>query len=326
MERTWRPDWPCPVGQVLRQHRRGGGDPTYRIDAGGGHWRGIRTPIGPATLHVRALPRDGVVHAEAWGPGEEWVLDAVPALLGADDDPGGFEPRHPVLVDALRHHPHWRIGRTGLLLESLVPAIIEQKVTGKEAFGGFRALVHRYGERAPGPGEELRLWVQPDAATLRGIPSWEWLRMHIDPARSRTVVQAARVAPSLERLIGTDHADADRRLRSLPGIGVWTSAETRVRAMGDPDAVSFGDYHIAKDVGWALTGTPVDDEGLAELLRAVAPAPAAGAGAGRDHGAAPSPARPADVAAHAPAGELTRPGDTQSSGRSGASTASVKRR
>ena len=57
MERRWRPEWPCPVGQVLRQHRRGGGDPTYRIDAGGGHWRGIRTPIGPATLHVRALPR-----------------------------------------------------------------------------------------------------------------------------------------------------------------------------------------------------------------------------------------------------------------------------
>jgi len=267
MERTWRPDWPCPVGQVLRQHRRGGGDPTYRIDAGGGHWRGIRTPTGPATLHVRAVPRDGEVHAEAWGPGEEWALDALPALLGADDDPGGFEPRHPVLVDALRHHPHWRIGRTGLLLESLVPAIIEQKVTGKEAFGGFRALVHRYGERAPGPGEELRLWVQPGATTLRGIPSWEWLRMHIDPARSRTVVQAALVAPSLERLVGTDHGDADRRLRSLPGIGVWTSAETRVRAMGDPDAVSFGDYHIAKDVGWALTGTPVDDAGLAELLR-----------------------------------------------------------
>ena len=149
--------------------------------------------------------------------------------------------------------------------------------------------------------------------------------MHVDPARSRTLVQAARVAPSLERLVGTDHADADRRLRSLPGIGVWTSAETRVRAMGDPDAVSFGDYHIAKDVGWALTGTPVDDEGLAELLRAVASAPAPGAGAGRDHGAAPPPARPADVAADAPAGELTRPG-AQSSGRSGASTASVKRR
>ena len=107
-----------------------------------------------------------------------------------------------MLVDALRHHPHWRIGRTGLLMESLVPAIIEQKVTGKEAFGGFRALVHRYGERAPGPRRPIVGCGCADATTLRAIPSWEWLRMHVDPARSRTLVQAARVAPSLERLVG----------------------------------------------------------------------------------------------------------------------------
>jgi 3-methyladenine DNA glycosylase/8-oxoguanine DNA glycosylase len=36
--------------------------------------------------------------------------------------------------------------------------------------------------------------------------------------------------------------------------------------LGDADAVSFGDYHVAKDIGWALTGSPVDDDGLAELL------------------------------------------------------------
>ena len=98
------------------------------------------------------------------------------------------------------------------------------------------------------------------------VPSWEWLRMHIDPARSRTVVRAAQVAPSLERTAGLPPDEADRRMRSLPGIGVWTSAEVRFRAHGDADAVSFGDYHIAKNVGWALTGREVDDDGLAELL------------------------------------------------------------
>jgi 3-methyladenine DNA glycosylase/8-oxoguanine DNA glycosylase len=40
----------------------------------------------------------------------------------------------------------------------------------------------------------------------------------------------------------------------------------RARALGDPDAVSFGDYHVAKDIGWALTGTPVDDDALETLL------------------------------------------------------------
>ena len=264
--RDWRPDWPCPVGLVLAQHRRGGGDPTYRVDEAGRIWRGIRTPAGPATLCIASRPRDGVVHADAWGDGAAWVLESLPAMLGADDDPSAFEARHPVLEEALRLHPHWRIGRTNLLMESLVPAIVEQKVTGKEAFAGFRTLVHFYGERAPGPGADLRLWVQPDPGTLRRIPSWEWLRLHVDPARSRTIAQAASLATSLERIVGLDHAEADRRLRTLPGVGVWTSAEARVRAMGDPDAVSFGDYHVAKDIGHALTGSPVDDEGLAELL------------------------------------------------------------
>ena len=45
----------------------------------------------------------------------------------------------------------------------------------------------------------------------------------------------------------------------------------RSRALGDADAVSFGDYHVAKDIGWALTGKPVDDEQLAVLLEPYRP-------------------------------------------------------
>lgn len=263
--RVWRPHWPCQAGPALAAHRRGGGDPTYRQD-GDRHWRGIRTPAGPATLAVEARPRDGAVHAEAWGPGADWALDAVPALLGAEDDVAGFEPRHPLVEEAWRRYGHWRIGRSGLVMEALVPAIIEQKVTGQEAFAGFRMLVHRYGERAPGPGRERRLWVQPDAATIRRIPSWEWLRMHVDPARSRTLVSAARVADSLERTVGLPGDEVERRLTSLPGIGVWTAAEVRQRAHGDADAVSFGDYHVAKDLGWAVAGRDFDDDEMAEFL------------------------------------------------------------
>ena len=268
--REWRPEWPCPVGSVLGVHRRGAGDPTYRIDRhadGDTHWRGIRTPDGPTTLAVRARPGDGVVHAEAWGPGAAWVLDSLPALLGAEDDVRGFDPRlHPLVAEGWRRYAHWRLGRTGLVMESLVPAIIEQKVTGQEAFAGFRMLVHRYGERAPGPGPDLKLWVQPDPATLRRVPSWEWLRMHVDPARSRALVSAARVADALERTTGLPGGEVERRLTSLPGIGVWTAAEVRQRAHGDPDAVSFGDYHVAKDLGWAVAGRPFSDDEMAEFL------------------------------------------------------------
>ncbi|MEJ7831697.1 MAG: DNA-3-methyladenine glycosylase 2 family protein [Nocardioides sp.] len=267
--RVWRPSWPCPAVSILHQQRRGRSDPTFRVEGSGpaaGVWRGLRTPDGPATLLVTPRPRDAEVYAEAWGPGADWALASVPDLLGAADDWSGFEPRHPVLAEAQRAHPHARLGRSGLVMESLVAAIIEQKVTGQEAFAGFRMLIHRFGERAPGPGAERRLWVPPTPATLRTIPSWEWLRMHIDPARSRTIVTAARVAEALERTAALPPSEADRKLRSLPGVGVWTSAEVRQRSFGDPDAVSFGDYHVAKDVGWALTGTAFDDAELADFL------------------------------------------------------------
>jgi 3-methyladenine DNA glycosylase/8-oxoguanine DNA glycosylase len=90
--------------------------------------------------------------------------------------------------------------------------------------------------------------------------------MHLDPARSRTIVTVARLADSLERIAQLSGEEADRRLRSVPGVGVWTSAEVRQRALGDPDAVSFGDYHVAKDIGWALTGVQMDDAQLEAFL------------------------------------------------------------
>lgn len=268
----WRPDWPCPVRRTLVQQRRGAGDPTLRLaPAGesGPHLRASRTPDGPVTLAVWSSDAASEVRASAWGPGAGWALDQLPDLLGAADDWTGFEARHPVVAEAWRRHPHVRLGRTARPLEALVPTIIEQKVTGREAFSGFRALVLRYGEPAPGPGAAVGLRLQPDASTLGGIPSWAWLGLHIDPARSRAVVTAARHADALERIVARSDdpaADLDRAIRSLPGLGVWTSAEVRQRALGDGDAVSFGDYHVAKDVGWALVGREIDDRELSELL------------------------------------------------------------
>ena len=123
-----------------------------------------------------------------------------------------------------------------------------------------------YGERAPSRAPTTGSSCSLSPETLRAVPSWEWLRLHIDPARSQPIVQAARVADAIERCAGLPSDDADRRLRSLPGVGVWTSAAVPPRALGDADAVGFGDYHVAKDVGWALTGTQFDDAGLAEFL------------------------------------------------------------
>jgi 3-methyladenine DNA glycosylase/8-oxoguanine DNA glycosylase len=269
--RAWVPPYEVGLG-ALRIHRRGPADPTYRL-VDGVHWRAIRTPEGPATLAIHQRgERGGVVEAEAWGSGATWALDSLPAMLGGEDDVGGFAPQDDLLQAAIRQYGVPRLGRTGLVMEALVPAVLEQKVTGQEAFAGFRHLVHRYGEAAPGErAAAIGLRLQPSAEAIRQVPSWWWLKMHVDPARSRALVTAARVADSLERTAGLPvtpegHREAERRLTSLPGIGEWTAAEVRQRAHGDPDAVSFGDYHVAKDIGWAVTGEPWDDEQLRAFL------------------------------------------------------------
>ena len=59
---------------------------------------------------------------------------------------------------------------------------------------------------------------------------------------------------------------ARARRQALPGIGAWTSARVAQRALGDADAVGFGDYHVAKDITWALLGEARGDDVLAELL------------------------------------------------------------
>jgi 3-methyladenine DNA glycosylase/8-oxoguanine DNA glycosylase len=187
-------------------------------------------------------------------------------MLGDLDDLTGFVAHHRQVAEAARRFSGWRVPRTALVLEALVPAIIAQKVTGQEAAGSYRTLVHRYGERAPGEGGARGLWVAPAAKTWARIPSWEWLRAGVDGGRSAAVVRAAGVAGRLEQCVELTRDDAERRLRAIPGIGVWTAAEVRHMALGDPDAVSFGDYHVARDIGWALTGVEVDDDGLAELL------------------------------------------------------------
>lgn len=263
----WRPEWPCSVGAALAPLRRGPGDPTYQI-VDGIHHRAVRTPLGPTRVSISPRARLGEVHAIAFGEGADWILDRLPRLLGAEDRIDGFEPPD-VLRETWRRHSNRRIGATGLVMESLVPAIIEQKVTGQEAFAAFRSLVLRFGEPAPGPDVGVRL--APSAEALRMIPSWEWLRLPIDGARSRPIQAVARVAASLERAAGETPAELERRLTSIAGIGIWTSAEVRSRVLGDADAVSFGDYHVARDVTWALTGEVGDDERLAEVLEPYRP-------------------------------------------------------
>ena len=174
-----------------------------------------------------------------------------------------------MIRDAARRNPGLRIGRSGRLMEALVPAILEQKVVILEAHRAWRILLAKYGTPPPGPAPR-GMRVFPPPGTWRRIPSWDWHRAGVEGVRAETIIRAATVADSLERLLTLTHEEADRKLRTIPGIGVWTSAEARQRAAGDPDAVSVGDYHLKNVVGWALAGkAPVERRGDAGTPGAV---------------------------------------------------------
>ncbi|MEU9132663.1 DNA-3-methyladenine glycosylase 2 family protein [Kitasatospora sp. NPDC048540] len=269
--RQWRPGFPLDLPRILFPLRRGPGDPALRTTGDGAVWRASRTPAGPGTVRIAAA--GGEVTAQSWGPGADWLLEALPALLGADDDPAGLVLPPGPLRDAQRTHPGLRLGRTGLVMESLVPAVLEQKVTTDEAYRAWRILLRDFGTPAPGPaGLVDGMRVAPSAREWALIPSWEWHRAGVDPKRSATVVRAARLAARLEEASGFASDRAFARLTAVPGIGVWTAAETLQRSNGDPDAVSVGDFHLPNLVGWALAGRPrSDDAQMLDLLEPYRP-------------------------------------------------------
>jgi len=266
VESTWQPGRPVDVLATLGPLCHGRGDPAHYVSADATFWWAAATPQGPGTLALRA-GRDGA-RATAWGPGAEWLVDGVPTLLGASDDWSRFDcTAHPLLDRTRRSYPGMRLARTRLVFDSLLPSVLEQRVTGHEARRAWHGLLRRHGAPAPGPLAQLR--VPPSPAAVLDVPTWTWHRLGVDITRQRAARAAATVAPRLEECVAMAPAAARARLRVVPGIGEWTAAKTAQRAFGDPDAVSVGDYHIHDLVVHALTGRPRGDD--AEMLELLEP-------------------------------------------------------
>ncbi len=249
---------PLDLALTLGPLLRGSGDPTMRIH-GAAVWRATNTASGPATL--RLARDDATVLAHAWGPGADDALTAVPDLIGLHDAPELLVPRHPVVAEMVHRLPGLRLPRTNRLFEALLPAILEQKVTSTEAWRGYRRLLRSISARAPGP---MALLLPPQPAAVAALPYFAFHRFGIERRRADTL---RRAAVELVRLEGATPQALLAHLRDLAGIGPWTVAEVGRLALGDPDAVSVGDYHVPSLVSWLIAGERRgDDARMLELL------------------------------------------------------------
>lgn len=259
--RTIRLDRPLDVFLTFVVHRRGPHDPTMRLH-GPEMWRATRTPDGPASIYL--IARGETVDATAWGPGATWILDRLDRFVGAEDDPEALVPAHPVIRSLSRRMPGLRIGRTDRVLDALIPAIFEQKVTSNEAHRTYRRIVFAWGEPAPGPAG---LRIPPEPERLAEKPYYEFHRFGLERKRTDVIRAVCARAARVEECSELPGEVAASRLRSFTGIGAWTVAEVATRAFGDPDAVSLGDFHLPHLVSWALEGNRRgSDERMLELL------------------------------------------------------------
>ncbi|HVV74587.1 MAG TPA: hypothetical protein VHC43_01015 [Mycobacteriales bacterium] len=158
--------------------------------------------------------------------------------------------------------------RTGRVLESLVPAVLEQKIVGLDAFAMWRRLVTRFGEVAPGPVPQ-GMRVIPTNDVWQSIPGWDWHRAGVEQRKARTIAVAASYAARLEAAAREpgNNAEVYRMLQAIPGIGIWTAHEVGQRALGDADAAPIGDYHLPALLGEALgDGRALPEDDVASFL------------------------------------------------------------
>lgn len=305
-EASWVPPVPLEWRAVVAASQHGRRDPSLRINAhdawravrypsgiaevrivpegvsasavAGGAVRARSAQANRGAARGMGGPLARQVRFQAWGPGAAEALQDAPDWLGRSDDWSEFDSLTdlPALVQRMRsERPGLLLGSSGALSEHLAAAILAQKVTAHEAFGAWLRLVTRFGDPSPGPmGRTGELFVPPTGAGWRRIPSWEWHQARVDSKRRNTLVRALERESALRRLQASVPAGGpnsgllqiESALRSIPGVGVWTAAEVLQRSHGSGDHVSFGDYHVAHNVGWALTGRRVTDREMEQLL------------------------------------------------------------
>lgn len=170
-------------------------------------------------------------------------------LLDLDADPQAIAEGlgdSPALGPLVTSAPGRRLPGTADGFEMAVRAVVGQQVSLGSARSTCSRIAADFGRPVKDDGRTWNLF--PDADALAGADPD---RLTLPRRRAATVVALAReVADGRVALHpGADRDETERLLMAIPGIGPWTAAYIRMRALGDPDVFLPGDLGLERWLG-----------------------------------------------------------------------------
>ncbi len=250
------------LGRTFALQRFGLFDPTAELSARRVS-KAFSSAHGTTVVDITLAPP--CITFEASGADEAPTVADLDTSLQADDGYESFTPSNPLLAKLHRTLPGMRLLRVPWRFDVACCAVLQQRVTVREALQQWRRIVQRYGEVAP---SRPALRAFPSAERIAGMASWRLEELGVDPKRTRAMIALAREVHRRD-LFGNPHDVARVRkiMRSIRGIGPWTTELTLGFGYGDPDALPVGDLHLPHLVTWALAREPRGtDARMEELL------------------------------------------------------------
>jgi AraC family transcriptional regulator of adaptative response / DNA-3-methyladenine glycosylase II len=215
--------------------------------------RAMALPHGAATATVQA-PEPGQRYVLATLVLEDLrdlttAVKRLRQLFDLDADPEAVAEvlgRDPFLAAAVEAQPGLRVPGAVDGNELAVRAVLGQQVSvvGARALAGRLAVAYGHPLAQPdGTGTVTRAF--PTAAALAGARAAD---LPMPASRARCLVRLAEALAGGEVDLGpgADRETACARLLALPGLGPWTVAYIRMRALGDPDAFPAADLGLRR--------------------------------------------------------------------------------
>jgi AraC family transcriptional regulator of adaptative response / DNA-3-methyladenine glycosylase II len=232
--------------------------------------RSLRLPHGTAIVELAAA--DGHVRATMQLDDVRDLAAAVQrcrGLLDLDADPVAVAEAlgtDPVLRRLVKRAPGLRVPGHVDGDELAVRAILGQQVSVVGARTIAARLVARYGKPLTTPaGGVTHLF--PDAATLADADPAD-LPMPASRKRALSALTTALANGDVVIDAGASRADVEQQLLALPGIGPWTTAYVRMRALSDPDVFMPTDLGVRRALEHLdLPADPKSAAALAEQWR-----------------------------------------------------------